>query len=75
MIDKFEAVSHARSKRLDLAVANVPRLLRGLLYLVSFALVGGFFALSISSGVVAVELTLATTAVVFLAIEVVEDLG
>jgi len=74
MIDKFEAVSDARAKRLDLAVANVPRLLRALLYLVSIALIGGFFVLSISNDIIAVVVSIATTAVVFLAIEVVEDL-
>ena len=74
MIAKFEAVSDARAKRLDLAVANVPRLLRGLLYLVSFALIGGFFVLSISSDTVAVIVTVATTAIALLVIEVVEDL-
>ena len=74
MIDKFEAVSDARAKRLDLAVANVPRLLRGLLYLVSLALIGGFFVLSISNDIIAIVVTIATTAIVFLAIEVMEDL-
>jgi hypothetical protein len=74
MIAKFEAVSDARAKRLDLAVAKVPSLLRGLLYLVSFALIGGFFVLSISSDAVAVIVTVATTAIALLVIEVVEDL-
>jgi hypothetical protein len=74
MIDKFEAVSDARAKRLELAVASVPRLLRGLLYLVSFALIGGFFVLSITNDTVAIVVTVATTAIALLAIEVVEDL-
>jgi len=74
MIDKFEAISDARAKRLHPAVSNVPRLLRGLLYLVSLALIGGFFVLSISNDIIAIVVTIATTAIVFLAIEVVEDL-
>ena len=74
MIDKFEGVSDARAKRLDLAVANVPGLLRVLLYLVSFALVVGFLVLAISNDLVAIVVTVATTAIVLLVIEVVEDL-
>ena len=74
MIGKFEAVSDARAKRLELAVANVPRLLRGLLYLVSFALIGGFFVLSIANDTVAAAVTVATTAIALLIIEVVEDM-
>ena len=74
MIGKFEGVSDARSKRLALAVENVPSLLRGLLYLVSVSLILGFFVLSISNDTIAIVVTLATTAVVFLVIEAVEDL-
>lgn len=74
MIGKFEGVSDARSRRLDLAVANVPTLLRGLLYLVSGSLIVGFFLLSISNDIIAIAVTSATTAVAFLVIEAVEDL-
>lgn len=74
MIRKFESVSDARSKRLELAAAKVPSLLQALLYLVSLSLVIGFFLLSVSNDFLAVAVTMATTAVVFLAIEVVEDL-
>lgn len=74
MIRKFEAISDARSKRLELATAKVPALLRGLLYMASLALVVGFFMLAIDNDFLAVAVTVATTAVVFLTIEVVEDL-
>ena len=74
MIGKFEGVSDARSERLDLAMADVPTLLRGLLYLVSLSLIVGFFLLSISNDIIAISVTLATTAVAFLVIEAVEDL-
>ena len=74
MIAKFEAVSDARTRRLMLAVSGVPRLLRILIYLVSLALIVGFFVLAIANDMVAVVLTVATTAIVFLVIEVVEDL-
>ena len=74
MIGKFEAASDARSKRLALSVSTVPRLLRVLIYLVSFALIVGFFVMFIVSDIVAVVVTVATTAIVFLVIEVIEDL-
>ena len=74
MIRKFEAMSDARSKRLGLAKARMPFLLRGLLYLASLALVAGFFMLSIDNNFLAVLVTAVTTAIVFLTIEVVEDL-
>jgi hypothetical protein len=74
MIAKFEGVSDSRSKRLDLAFADVPSLLQGLLWLVSISLVLGFFLLGIGNDIIAVVVTIATTAVVFLVVEVVEDL-
>lgn len=74
MIGKFEGASDARAKRLDLATSNVPGILRALLYLVSIALLLGFFVLSIDNDLVAIVITVATTAIVLLVIEVVEDL-
>lgn len=74
MIRKFESVSDARAKRLDLAAVRLPGLLRGLLYLVSLALVSGFFMLAMENDFLLVTVTAATTAIVFLTIEVIEDL-
>lgn len=74
MIRKLESISDARLRRLDLAAAKVPLLLRALLYLVSLSLVIGFLLLSVSNDFLAVAVTVATTAIVFLVIEVVEDL-
>jgi hypothetical protein len=74
MIAKLESASDARTDRLSLAEASVPRLLRVLLYVVSLALLLGFFFLSISSDLIAILVTVATTSIVLLAIEVVEDL-
>lgn len=74
MIRKYESISDARNKRLQLARTKLPPLLRGLLYVVSLTLVLGFFMLGIGNDFLAVVVTASSTAIVFLAIEVVEDL-
>jgi len=74
MIRKFEAVSDARRKRLRVGAARVPDLLRALLYLVSGGLIVGFFMLAIENTLLSIGVTAIVSAIVFLTIEVVEDL-
>ncbi|HVP06015.1 MAG TPA: DUF4239 domain-containing protein [Dehalococcoidia bacterium] len=74
MIQKFEAVSDARDKRIELAGERMPALMRGLLYMVSGLLLLGFFMMAIQNDLLAVAVTVGTTAVVFLTIEVMEDI-
>jgi nitrogen fixation-related uncharacterized protein len=74
MMRKFEAISDARGKRLQLATERVPILLRALLYMASVALVLGFFMLAVNNDFLVIAMTIATTAIVFLTVEVVEDL-
>jgi hypothetical protein len=74
MIEKFESASDARDKRIERAGERMPSLMRGLLYLSSALLLLGFFMMSVHNDFLAVAITIGTTAVVFLTIEVVEDI-
>jgi hypothetical protein len=74
IVKKIENASDFRIRRLYLAATRVPAMLRILLYVASAALISGFLLLAIEDDFVAAVMTVATTAVVFLAIEVFEDL-
>ena len=74
IIQKFENVSDSRTKRLELASADVPLLLYSLLYGVSVALVAGFFMLGIDNDFLAVTTTVLTTTIVVLVIDAVADM-
>jgi hypothetical protein len=74
MIEKLEDVSDLRAKRIDLSGTRIPQLLRLLLYSVSFALVAGFFMLAIANDFLAIVMTAATTAIVVLVIDAVQDM-
>lgn len=74
MIEKFEAVADAREKRIDLSGERMPELMRGLLILISGLLLVGFFMVSVQNDFIAVVTTIATTAAVFLTMEVINDL-
>jgi hypothetical protein len=74
MIDKFESMSDAREKRIELAGERMPGLMKGLLYVISGLLLIGFFMVAIRNDFIAVTTTIGTTAAVFLTMEVISDL-
>jgi len=74
MIEKFESASDARDRRVERAGERMPGLMRVLLYLTSGLLLLGFFMMSIHDDFLAFAITIGTTAVVLLTLEVVEDI-
>lgn len=74
LIKKYNDVSDARNTRITMSLQRIPVVLKSLLYLVSVAVITGFFLLGIENNFIAVLITAFTTIVVIFVIEVVEDL-
>lgn len=74
MIEKVEAASDARQKRIELAGEHLPAHLSVLLWVASLMLLFGFFMIAIHNDFLAVFVTAASTLVVIMTIETIEDL-
>lgn len=74
IIRKFDEVSDARVRRLELATKRRPPLLRGLFYLTSFGLLAGFFMLGIRNDFLRVALTVLPIVIVVLVDDIITDI-
>jgi hypothetical protein len=74
MIEKIEAASDARQLRIELSGEHLPGHLRTLLWMASLMLLFGFFMISIHNDFLAIAVTAASTVVVVMTIEVIQDL-
>ena len=74
IIRKFDEVSDARMRRLELATKRRPPLLRGLFYLLSFGMLIGFFMLGIHNTFLSVSITVLPVVIVVMVDDIIADI-
>ncbi len=74
IIRKFDEVSDARMRRLELATKRRPPLLRGLFYLLSFGLLAGFFMVGIRNDFLRFAITILPVVIVVLVDDIIADI-